>query len=113
MRCHRFLQWLLLNHTISKGLIMGFTTQYTLNDGEVLPDAYISATPTICDAGNGVSYMLTIWRNLEARQANRSPVETSAGRLSFVSELPNNNPKDYLYQLLQVSNLFPDAVWNV
>jgi len=92
---------------------MGFTTQYTLNDGEVLTDAYISVTPTICDAGNGVSYMLTIWRNLEARQANRNPVETSAGRLAFVPELPNNNPKDYLYQLLQVSNLFPDADWNV
>ena len=98
---------------------MAFTLPLTLN-GELYTAAYVKATVAYADATRLV-IKLEVWTSQASRANGGEPVPSNWLPVSFseqpqlatVLELPNDNPVDYAYKLLESSGLYPDATWNV
>lgn len=98
---------------------MAFTLPLTLN-GEAQAAAYIRASIRLSNSQRTV-VQLEVWTSQASRQAGGQPVPHSWLPSGFNDipqfptdlELQNNNPVEYAYKLLEASNLFPEATWNV
>lgn len=98
---------------------MAFTLPLTLN-GEAQAAAYVKATIARCDTQTTVVQLQT-WTSQASRTNGGQSVPHSWLPSGFNDipqfptdlELQNNNPVEYAYKLLEASNLFPDATWNV
>lgn len=98
---------------------MAFTLPLTLN-GEAQAAAYIRASIRLSNSQRTV-VQLEVWTSQASRANGGQPVPHSWLPSGFNDipqfptdlELQNNNPVEYAYKLLEASNLFPDATWNV
>lgn len=98
---------------------MAFTTPLAIN-GEQQGAAYIRASIRLSNSQRTV-VQLEVWTSQASRQAGGQPVPHSWLPSGFNDipqfptdlELHNNNPVEYAYKLLEASNLFPEATWNV
>ncbi len=98
---------------------MAFTLPLTLN-GELYTAAYVKAVVAHSDATVTV-IKLEVWTSQASRANGGEPVPSNwlptdfseQPQLATVLELPNDNPVDYAYKLLEASGQFPDATWNV
>lgn len=92
---------------------MAFTTPLAAH-GYTYPAAYIKANIAYCDAQRTV-VKLTVWPTQADRTNGAEPVRYDSDLRQFPTDLnlQANNPVAYAYALLEASNDFPDATWNV
>jgi outer membrane protease len=92
---------------------MAFTTPLTIN-GRSYPAAYVRVRQTSTFKQETLVEM-EAWESQAERNTGLPPLNwnESSRRFSTQLELANNNPLDYAYQLLEDSNEWPDAQFNV
>lgn len=89
---------------------MAFTTPYELENGIVLPAAYVNIA--VNTSKSLVTCICSIYASAEAKKSGRPKVLEVYPQFA-VEDKECSNPLDYGYKLLEASGLFPDAVWNV
>lgn len=92
---------------------MAFTTPLTVH-GYTYAAAYIKATIARCDTGTTV-VKLDVWPTQADRQAGAEPVRYDNDLRVFDTNLSlqTDNPVAYAYALLEDSDEFAEAIWNV
>ncbi len=92
---------------------MAFTTPLAAH-GYTYPQAYIKAHIAHCDAQRTV-VKLTVWPTQADRTNGAEPVRYDNDLRSFDTNLSlqADNPIAYAYTLLEQSNEFPEATWNI
>ena len=92
---------------------MAFTTPLTAH-GYSYQAAYIKAHIAHCDAQRTV-VKLTVWPTQADRENGAEPVRYDNDLRQYQTDLnlQANNPVAYAYALLEASNEFIDATWNV
>lgn len=96
---------------------MAFTTPLTITTegySKTHAAAYIKATVRLCTPSNTV-VQLQVWESQAERTAGAPPLRYDNDLRTFATqlELQANNPVAYAYALLEASDEFPDATWNV
>lgn len=92
---------------------MAFLSDMTAPDGRTYTAAYVKVTPTATNATHGCSMLLEVWDTQASKVAGYECAFTSAANLPFAVDLANSNPVDYSYKLLQASDAYPNATWNI
>lgn len=92
---------------------MAFLTPININ-GRDYESAYIKATLAKSSARQTVIF-LEAWESQELRAAQvpSLPFPDNLVVVNDLQDLPNNNPVDYAYKLLEASGEFPEATWNI
>ena len=92
---------------------MAFVTALAAH-GYTYPAAYIKAHIAHCDAQRTV-VKLTVWPTQADRESGAQPVRYDNDLRQFPTDLQMqaDNPIAYAYTLLEQSNEFAEAVWNV
>lgn len=92
---------------------MAFLTPITIN-GRDYEAAYIKATLAKSSASQTVIF-LDAWESqeLRAKKVPSLPFPDNLVVVNDLQDLPNSNPVDYGYKLLEASGKFPNATWNV
>lgn len=92
---------------------MAFLTPININ-GRAYESAYIKATLAKSSARQTVIF-LEAWESQELRAAQvpSLPFPDNLVVVNDLQDLPNNNPVDYAYKLLEASGEFPEATWNI
>lgn len=92
---------------------MAFTTPLDVN-GRSYANAYVKATLAKSSARQTVIF-LEAWESQELRAAQvpSLPFPDNLVVVNDLQDLPNNNPVDYAYKLLEASGEFPEATWNI
>lgn len=92
---------------------MAFLTPININ-GRDYESAYIKATLAKSSARQTVIF-LEAWESQELRAAQvpSLPFPDNLVVVNDLQDLPNNNPVDYAYKLLEASGKFPEATWNI
>lgn len=96
---------------------MAFTTPLTIETegySKTYAAAYVKAELRLCTPQSTV-VQLQVWESQAERVAGAPPLRYDNDLRTFATEfeLQANNPVDYAYQLLQASNEFTNATWNV
>lgn len=92
---------------------MAFTTPLVAH-GYTYSQAYIKAHIAHCNSQRTV-VKLTVWPTQADRENGAEPVRYDNDLRQFPTDLAlqADNPVAYAYALVQASDEFPDAVWNV
>jgi len=92
---------------------MAFLTPININ-GRDYEAAYIKATLAKSSARQTVIF-LEAWESQELRAAQvpSLPFPDNLVVVNDLQDLPNSNPVDYAYKLLEASGKFPEATWNI
>lgn len=92
---------------------MAFTTPLVAH-GYTYTEAYIKAHIMYCDSQRTV-IKLTVWPTQTDRTNGAEPVRYDSDLRQFPTDLQMqaDNPVAYAYTLLEQSNEFAEAVWNV
>lgn len=92
---------------------MAFVTALAAH-GYTYPAAYIKAHIAHCDAQRTV-VKLTVWPTQADRENGAEPVRYDNDLRQYPTDLAlqADNPVAYAYALVQASEEFPDASWNV
>ncbi len=91
---------------------MAFLTELTIN-GRAYIAAYVKATVERSDATTTI-IKLQAWETQALREAGVPPLSWNNDlRALTTATSPSDNPVAYGYNLIEASDEFPDAVWNV
>lgn len=92
---------------------MAFLSNITSPQLREYTNAYISARVIYCDKNKTLIH-LQVWESQELKELHATiPVFTTDLELPTVMWVASNNPIDYAYKLLEASDNFPNATWNI
>lgn len=93
---------------------MAFTSNITASSGRTIEDAYCKATIHSADTST-VTIIIKVWETSTERQEFPSnPLsEFEKQHILNISDIDSINPIQYTYKLLENSDLYQNAVWNV
>lgn len=91
---------------------MAFSTNVTTERGKIIANAYVKASVLRCTPTE-LLIQCEVWEDAETRESGVTPVTSFHRSFATTDVVTSSNPLDYAYQVLEASNEWPGAVWNI
>lgn len=93
---------------------MAFTSNMIASSGRTIENAYCKVVVHCADTST-ITVIIKVWETSTERQEfPSSPLsEFESQHILNTASIENNNPVEYAYKLLEASEKFPEAIWNI